>query len=164
MLDEYEVVTYRPEFRRQILQLQTYLWNPDTAVNSAHLRWKHENNPYLEEPRIYLVLHKGKVVAMRGFCGAKWEVGERGHRIVAPSSGDLVIAPDHRGCVDYCVGCGGEGHGRKNDFVARLQFDGRQGEVKSCRTRVHGGDVGASDVLSEVSLEPCHLGAGSDPS
>ena len=74
---DYEIVGYRPEFREQILQLQQHLWGPDVDINSAYLKWKYEENPYLDTTLIYLALCKEKVVGMRGFYGAKWEVAIR---------------------------------------------------------------------------------------
>jgi GNAT superfamily N-acetyltransferase len=91
---DYEIVGYRPEFRAQILQLQQHLWGPDANVNSAYLKWKYEENPYLNTTLIYVALYKEKVVGMRGFYGATWEVGDA--RVFALCAGDLVVDPEHR--------------------------------------------------------------------
>jgi GNAT superfamily N-acetyltransferase len=93
----YEVIRYRTEFRQQVLALQRHHWNRDIQVNSAFLNWKYEINPYMTDPRLYLIFYNGELVGMRGFYGAEWEVGARGSRIIAPSAGDLVIVPEHRG-------------------------------------------------------------------
>ncbi len=92
----YELTKYTPDFRDQILTLQTHLWSLNLAVNSAYFRWKHEENPYLHEPLVYLALHKGRVVGMRGFFGAEWEIGDGG-RLTGPCGGDTCVLPDHRG-------------------------------------------------------------------
>ena len=57
----YEIRKYTPDCRDQIVELQRGLWSGDTALNSAHLRWKYEQNPYLEHPLIYMALHEGRV-------------------------------------------------------------------------------------------------------
>ena len=93
---KYEIVKYTPEFKGQVVELQKHLWSADPEINSAHLEWKYERNPYLREPRIYLVLCDDRVVGMRGIYGAKWEIGSPSQRFLCPCSGDLVIAPDHR--------------------------------------------------------------------
>jgi GNAT superfamily N-acetyltransferase len=94
--DGYEVVTYEPEFRKQVLELQRHLWSPSVDVNSAYLKWKYEENPYLDTPLIYVSLWKGEVVGMRGFYGAKWEAGEPRQTSIVLCAGDLVVAPEHR--------------------------------------------------------------------
>ena len=93
---DYEIVGYRPEFREQILQLQQHLWGPDVDINSAYLKWKYEENPYLDTTLIYLALCKEKVVGMRGFYGAKWEVGDSRQTAFVLCAGDLVIEPEPR--------------------------------------------------------------------
>ena len=86
----YTFTGYRPELHAQVLDLQTYLWSPDRAVNAAYFEWKYERNPYLREPLIHLACRDGEVVAMRGFFGARWEAGRPGRAVDAPCAGDLV--------------------------------------------------------------------------
>ncbi len=95
---KYEIVKYRPEFKSQVVELQTHLWGPDLAMNTAYLEWKHEHNPYMDEPLIYVALCGRKVVGMRGFYGAKWEIGDPSQTLLYPCAGDLVVAPEHRRC------------------------------------------------------------------
>jgi hypothetical protein len=92
----YEIVTYQPEFREQVLELQRHLWSPDARVNSAYLKWKYERSPYRDLSLITLALQGGKVVGMRGIFGAKWEMGTPSRTFMAPTAGDTVIAPEHR--------------------------------------------------------------------
>jgi len=92
----YEIVKYHPEFKRQVVELQRHLWGPDVALNAAYLEWKHEHNPYVETPLIYLALCGGQVVGMRGMFGAKWQIGHPCQTFFGPCAGDSVIAPDHR--------------------------------------------------------------------
>ena len=93
---EYEIVRYQPEFHEGVLKLLEGLWSPSPALNAACLEWKHERNPYQREPLLYLALHQGRVVGMRGMCGAKWEAGVPRREFAIPCACDLVIAPDHR--------------------------------------------------------------------
>lgn len=93
---EYEIIKYRPEFKEQIVELQTHLWSPDVSLNTAYFEWKYERNPYADVPLIYLALCAGKVVGMRGMCGAKWQVGDSGQTFLCPCAGDSVIFPGHR--------------------------------------------------------------------
>lgn len=93
---KYEIVKYRPEFKSQIVELQTHLWSPDVSLNAVYLEWKYERNPYVNTPLIYVALCAGRVVGMRGMCGAKWQIGDSGQTFLGPCAGDLVIAPDQR--------------------------------------------------------------------
>lgn len=92
----YEIVRYQPEFKKQVVELQTHLWSPSVALNTAYFEWKYEHNPYLDEPLIYLALHDGKVVGMRGFFGVQWEAGFPPQKFPSLYADDLVIAPEHR--------------------------------------------------------------------
>jgi len=92
----YEIVTYRPEHKRQVASLQRHLWRGDEPANIAYLEWKYERNPYFQAPLIHLALHDGAAVAMRGVFGSCWEMGPRAERFCIPCVDDLVIAPEHR--------------------------------------------------------------------
>ncbi|HEU4371529.1 MAG TPA: GNAT family N-acetyltransferase [Methylomirabilota bacterium] len=92
----YEVVPYRPEFRGHVAALQRHLWRGDEPANLAYLDWKYERNPYLPAPLIYLAVHDGRVIGMRGMFGSAWEVGPRGERFVVPCADDFTILPEHR--------------------------------------------------------------------
>jgi GNAT superfamily N-acetyltransferase len=95
--ERYEIVNYDQRFKEAVLELQTLLWNPSHAVNAAHLGWKYHQNPYAPTPHIYLALHHGHVVGMRGFYGSKWEGGTPAEVQIMLCAGDVVIAPEHRG-------------------------------------------------------------------
>jgi hypothetical protein len=96
MTGDYEVVRYRLEHKARIALLQTYLWSTDVRLNAAYLEWKYEQNPYLDEPLIYLVEIGGAVVGMRGFFGGRWEAGIPPRASLVFCADDLVIAPEHR--------------------------------------------------------------------
>jgi acyl carrier protein len=93
----YSFAAYAPKLHAQILELQAHLWGPDRSVNAAYFGWKYERNPYLGEPLVYVACRDGKVVAMRGFFGARWEAGRARRPVDVLSAGDLVVAPAHRG-------------------------------------------------------------------
>jgi hypothetical protein len=90
-----EIVAYGPEWTGPVLELQTYLWNPDPEVNRAYFEWKYLANPYLQPPRLQLAVVDGALVGMRGLHGARWEAGRR-EVFDAPCAGDLVVLPAHR--------------------------------------------------------------------
>jgi hypothetical protein len=96
MTSGYEVVKYRPEHKGRIALLQTHLWSTDVRLNTAYLEWKYEQNPYLNEPSIYLVETGDAVVGMRGFFGGRWEAGVPPRASTVLCADDLVIAPEHR--------------------------------------------------------------------
>ena len=92
----YEIVRYHPELKRQVIELQTHLWSPDLSLNTSYFEWKYERNPYLKEPLIYLAMHDGKAIGMRGFFGVQWECGVPTMRFTSLYADDMVIAPEHR--------------------------------------------------------------------
>jgi hypothetical protein len=95
MSSSYDIISYQPEFKDQVIQLQTELWSPSLALNRAYFEWKHECNPYMAGPLVYLALHKLKVVGMRGFFGVRWEKGSD-QTLTGLYADDMVIAQDHR--------------------------------------------------------------------
>lgn len=97
MDSSYEVVSYQPEFKQQVLELQTELWSPSLVQNRAYFEWKHERNPYVSTPLAYLALHRGTVVAMRSFFGVRWEAGSPQQQVTCLYADDLVVGRDHRG-------------------------------------------------------------------
>ena len=96
MHSNYEIVRYRPELKRQVIELQTHLWSPDLSLNTSYFEWKYERNPYLKEQLIYLAMHDGKAIGMRGFFGVQWECGVPPMRFTSLYADDMVIAPEHR--------------------------------------------------------------------
>jgi len=94
--EQYKIVAYTPEFKEAVLALQTHHWGPRIDLNRAYFEWKYEQNPYGHDPIIVLALHEGKVVGMRGFYGAKWEIGKDQKTFLGPCAADMVIHPEHR--------------------------------------------------------------------
>jgi GNAT superfamily N-acetyltransferase len=96
MAAPYEIVRYRPELKKQVVELHRHLIRFDQSLSAPYLEWKYERNPYLEQPLIYLGLSEGRVIGMRGMCGAVWQVGSPPESFLALCAGDFVIAPEHR--------------------------------------------------------------------
>jgi GNAT superfamily N-acetyltransferase len=94
--EQYRVITYRPEYRGQILEVLKHLWGPSADLNAAYLDWKHLRNPYLNGPLIYLAMHGKRVVGVRSFVGSKWQYGSPRQTLMLPLASDAVTAPDHR--------------------------------------------------------------------
>jgi GNAT superfamily N-acetyltransferase len=92
----YEVVKYTPEFKDRVAKLREHLQSPDASLNAEYLDWKYGRNPYVASRLIYVGLHRGQVVGMRGLWGAKWQIGRPCQSFAAPCAGDLVIDPAHR--------------------------------------------------------------------
>lgn len=91
----YEVVRYRPEFAEAVARLHSvHMPTGGSDASARYLTWKYETNPYIGEPLIYLALHEGEPVAMRGFFGSCWEAGESS--IIVPCAADLVVHPAHQ--------------------------------------------------------------------
>ena len=94
--NDYEIVQYQPDFRKDVVELQRQLWSPDPELNTAYLEWKHERNPYLQPPLIYLALYGKAVVGMRSMFGVRWEYGVPAKTVSGICPDDLVIASGHR--------------------------------------------------------------------
>lgn len=96
MLHGEEFIHYRPEFKTQIAVLQTHLWSPSTELNTAYFEWKYERNPFVRDPLVNLMMHRGIVVGMRGFHGIELEAGLPAKRFTELYADDIVIAPGYR--------------------------------------------------------------------
>jgi hypothetical protein len=96
MNSAYQVVRYQPAHKPQVVALQCHLWSPSTALNTAYLEWKYERNPYVDTPLIYLAMHDGTAVGMRGFFGTRWQGEHPVQQTIVLYADDLVIAPEHR--------------------------------------------------------------------
>jgi GNAT superfamily N-acetyltransferase len=93
----YKIVRYHRDLKPEIVKLQRHLWSPDLTLNMSYFEWKYEKNPYHEEPLIYLAMHDGKPIGMRGFFGVEWQYGRPLQRLSGIYADDMVIAPGHRG-------------------------------------------------------------------
>ena len=95
---DYEIVRYRPDMERQVLELLAHTCGPDRDLNAAYLHWKYRANPYLADdpPLIFVALHRGRAVGMRGLHGSSWRIGAGTEPVVLPCFGDSYVDPDHR--------------------------------------------------------------------
>jgi hypothetical protein len=89
-------VPYRPAHKRGVVALQRELWSTDARANTRYFDWKYEGRPRPAEPLLYLALHEGEVVGMRGFHEATLEAGTPSRRFRVLMAGDALIAPAHR--------------------------------------------------------------------
>lgn len=92
----YDLISYRPEFRPQVVSLMQFLWGSNTETNWSYFKWKYEDNPYTESPLGIVVLQKGEVVGFRGYFAIRLEVGEKNNNFIALFPGDTCVHPDHR--------------------------------------------------------------------
>ncbi len=96
-----EIVKYNPIYDDQICELEKAIWRPDSNVNRSFLQWKYFDNPYSDSPKIYLALHDGQVIAIRGFYEAKWQVGGKVDTFMSLCASDAVVHQDFRGTGIY---------------------------------------------------------------
>ena len=96
MSAEYEIIKYQAEHKPLVADLQRELWSTDVNLNTRYFEWKYEQNPYLGEPLVYLAIHQGKLVGMRGFHEARLEAGTPTHIFPVLIAGDAFVAPAHR--------------------------------------------------------------------
>lgn len=96
MKEEYRFIQYRPEYKEQVLALREFGWGIDRGFSLRFFEWKHEENPYLNTPLVYLVLHADRVVGTGGLYGIKWEGGRHSQEFTAIGVGDIVAHPEHQ--------------------------------------------------------------------
>lgn len=73
----YEIRSYHPDFKVQIINLERFLWGENVKENIAYFDWKYEKNPYSKEIIGTVGLYKGKVVGFIGFPASKWFLGDK---------------------------------------------------------------------------------------
>jgi GNAT superfamily N-acetyltransferase/acyl carrier protein len=91
-----EVVRYRPEHARQVADLQSRLWSPDTALNLQYLHWKYAENACGDGTNIYLAFDRQDLVGMRGFYPSRWECHAGNGQFDVLVADDLVLRSDYR--------------------------------------------------------------------
>jgi len=96
MSAEFEIVKYRPEFKRRVVEFQKQLWSSDAGVNERYFEWKYERNPHHRESHVYLALHRDRIVGMRGFHAARLEAGSPSRTFTVLIAGDALVAPECR--------------------------------------------------------------------
>lgn len=91
-----EFVKYSPALKHRVVELRRRAYGGTHAFNAAYFEWKYEQNPYLRDPMLHLVLADGLVVGMRGLFGTQWQIGSAGSWLM-PAAADFAIDSDHRG-------------------------------------------------------------------
>ena len=123
MSASYDILSYQQVFKQQVLELQTGLWSSDVVRNEAYFEWKHEHNPYIKAPLLYLATYEGRVVGIRSFFGVRWEAGSPSQVLDGLYADDLIIAPDHRnrGLISRIMGAAFEDLARRGfEYVFNL--------------------------------------------
>lgn len=93
---EFELLRAGTDAKRDVLSLAAHLWSPYSALNSAYFDWKYLDNPYQSPPLVYLAMHRGAAVAMRGFFGMKLEGGNPRRSFTCLQADDMVVRPEYR--------------------------------------------------------------------
>jgi len=94
--DLYEIVRYTPELKPRVAELQRELWSSDVDLNRRFLAWKYEESPFAQEALVFLALHRGAVVGMRGFNRGSWEAGTPSRAFPVWMAGDALVSHVHR--------------------------------------------------------------------
>lgn len=90
-----EIIPFRDEFRRDAAQLLEVFWH-DPDLSLAQFNWLVDENPFSETPLVYLAIAGGKVVSMRIFHAARWEVAGSGRTIDVPCGVAFVTDKAYR--------------------------------------------------------------------
>ena len=93
---DYEIRTYHPDFKTQIIDLERFLWGENAKKNKAYFEWKFENNPYSKKIIGTIGLYKGKVISFNGFSILKWFLGDKKKFFYTISSTGVCVHVDHR--------------------------------------------------------------------
>ncbi|NSW52302.1 MAG: GNAT family N-acetyltransferase [Anaerolineae bacterium] len=94
--ENWQIIRYTPEYKEQVIQLQTHLWGPDLAANTAYFDWKYEQNPYQESPIMYLAVCDDMVAAFAGYSTSRWQAGDPPQIIDCLTGTDAITHPDYR--------------------------------------------------------------------
>ena len=78
-----------------LADLQKELLSSDARLNARYLEWKYET-PDRRGSSIYMAVHQGKPVGMRGFREATLEAGTPTQAFSVLTAGDALIATPHR--------------------------------------------------------------------
>jgi len=93
---DYEIRTYHPDFKTQIIDLERLLWGEDARKNKAYFEWKFENSPYSGEMIGTIGLYKGKVISFNGISILKWFLGDKKEFFYTIGSTGSCVHVDHR--------------------------------------------------------------------
>jgi GNAT superfamily N-acetyltransferase len=91
----YEIILYRPDLEPGVVELRNLASIGGPAKSRQFLDWKYRQNPLAGESFLYVALHEGRVVGMRGAYGTCWQA-DGVDRIVLPAVDDFAVRPEHR--------------------------------------------------------------------
>ena len=93
-MKEFTYKKYSPEYKQQVLDLESSLWHFDDEMKLKYFNWKYEDNPYTDSPEAYIALDGDKVVAFRGFLPQQFCYGDS--NFILAACADTVTHPDYR--------------------------------------------------------------------
>lgn len=66
-MNDFRFIRYTHEYKDQVIDLLKQLWHFNKEERLKYFKWKYEDNPYSEQPLLFLALNGEKVVAVRGY-------------------------------------------------------------------------------------------------
>lgn len=93
-MKEFTYKKYSPEYKQQVLDLESSLWHFDDDKKLKYFKWKYEDNPYTDSPEAYIALDGDKVVAFRGYMVHQCKYFDKIFYIAV--AGDMVTHPQYR--------------------------------------------------------------------
>lgn len=88
-----DVVSVRPELRRQAAELFAAATGRDVATAERYLEWRFERAPHAHGTTLWLALDADRVVGMRGCYPTLWALPSSRERLVLPCFAGVVVAP-----------------------------------------------------------------------
>jgi hypothetical protein len=95
-IGDYDIIRYDPRYLDEVVELLVPLWGTNLELNKAYLEWKHNQNPYLQEPIIHLALYDEHPVGVRAYSASYWQAGHPDQRYLCVTDVDAVVHLDHR--------------------------------------------------------------------
>jgi hypothetical protein len=95
-MSDLEIARFASEHVMEAAEVTKNAFGGTVGLHAAYLDWKYVRNPYISEPLLYVALHRGRVVATRGFYGTCWTAGRVGPRYVLPAASDTAILTEYR--------------------------------------------------------------------
>lgn len=93
-MKEFTYKKYSPEYKQQVLDLESSLWHFDDEKKLMYFNWKYEDNPYTDSPEAYIALDGDRVVAFRGYFVNQCRIDKYVFNIAG--AGDTVTNPNYR--------------------------------------------------------------------
>lgn len=89
-------VKYSPEHKEEAMQLLQLLWSHlDERGQHELFAWRYENNPFAENPWVYLAMDENKVVGFRGFVPQNFIFGQN-KELKGFTPADAIVHPGYR--------------------------------------------------------------------